>query len=327
MVCPPSPPLGGGVRVVASVEHSLWLVFHEFSSSSSGVVVPRAVCRVVGRHDVACHCDSDCGSSDSGSSDVITRDDDEICFEPMYLSRVRFPKLRRKVQLRDAGFYDSGDDLLSVAFVAKRSECSVSLIARPPSNDLSISIDSAHSNLSDDSFVKGHFDRELLRWYHPHVNKRGVCVTADHPMYNKWPGGRLRSRRKHSTVWDVTFLARLRNIKVDLPAFRGRWQIGHVVRYRACTYVHNLEGRRTGVPKVVMRVENGHHVGQNHLYYGVPLLLPSHVRIVYIDVRKLKRCSPDSVSFHSSAYPTFDVRAAKSIARTLWTTIAIGQMC
>ena len=68
-----------------------------------------------------------------------------------------------------------------------------------------------------------------------------------------------------------------------------------------------------------MWVLGGHRVGKNHQYHGIPPPLPNSARIVYIDVRKLRRCTVDSVPLHSFVWPTPDVREAKSIARTLWT--------
>ena len=95
----------------------------------------------------------------------------------------------------------------------------------------------------------------------------------------------------------------------------GKWVR---LRHLSCTYVHNAEGRRTGLPRAAMRVENGHHVGMNHHYHGVPPPLPRCARVVSIDVRNIRWCSVDSVSFHSCAWPTFDVATANYIARTLW---------
>ena len=100
--------------------------------------------------------------------------------------------------------------------------------------------------------------------------KDGVRVSADALPFNKWPGERFRSKKKHSIAYDVTSLAQLRDIKVDLPALRGRRQIGLVIRHLDCMYVHNLEGGMIGVPGAAMRTEHGHHVGEGHHYYGVP---------------------------------------------------------
>lgn len=111
----------------------------------------------------------------------------------------------------------------------------------------------------------------------------------------------------------------LRNIRAGLPALRGRWPVGRVIRHLVRTYIHNLEGCRAGASGAVMRVEHGHDVGKDNRYHGVPPPLLSCVRVVYIDIRKIKLCSVGGVSFHSFAWPTFDARKAKSIARSLWT--------
>lgn len=68
-----------------------------------------------------------------------------------------------------------------------------------------------------------------------------------------------------------------------------------------------------------MVVDGGRHVGKNCQYHGISPQLLSQTPIVYIDVRKLRWCSVDSAAFHASAWPTFDAKKAKSIARTLWT--------
>ena len=106
---------------------------------------------------------------------------------------------------------------------------------------------------------------------------------------------------------------------MNLAAIRSRRCIGEVVRHNSTTFVRNLEGRRTNVLSSNVKVHAGHHVGENCHYHGIPPPLPSYVRIVYIDVRKVRRCSVGSVPFHSSAWPTFDVRRAKPIARAIWT--------
>lgn len=67
-----------------------------------------------------------------------------------------------------------------------------------------------------------------------------------------------------------------------------------------------------------MRVDVGHHVGGICNYHGIPPPMPSCVQIVYVHVRKVKLCSTGRVAFRSFAWPTFDVRKATLVARTLW---------
>ena len=95
--------------------------------------------------------------------------------------------------------------------------------------------------------------------------------------------------------------------------------IGEVARRNSTTLIHHLEGGKSVAHASIVKVYAGHHVGRDCHYHGVPPPLPSYVRIVYIDVRNVCWCSVGSVPFHSFAWPTFDVRKAKSIARTIWT--------
>ena len=109
--------------------------------------------------------------------------------------------------------------------------------------------------------------------------------------------------------------------QLDIPAMEERQHLGEVVRHQSCIWIHNLEGRRTNHPFATMRVGDGHDVGRNCHYYGIPppRRCPAIFRIIYIDVRQIRWCSAGSVAFQSLAWPTFDVRKAKSFARTLWT--------
>ena len=92
------------------------------------------------------------------------------------------------------------------------------------------------------------------------------------------------------------------------------------MRYHRRTYVHNLGGRKTNTFGSALRVVDAHHQGRNYnapgCIYKPPL--PSHVRIVYIDTRKLRWCTVDSVAFHSFTWPR-NAKQARSIARTLYT--------
>ena len=246
---------------------------------------------MVSKHDVAC-CNSDewwqSSDEESGSSGD-SRDSYDDYPEPECFRYVRCP-IGTKVQLRDAKLR-----LPRCVWVSKIDQCSASMPVRPPSESPSVPVDSQHSD-GEDSFAKGHFGNEFMRRYHLHFNRNSVRLPADACMSNKWPGKMLRSRGHHSTARDVAFLAQLRNAKMGLLALRSRRQIGHVARHQACAYIYNLEGRRIGVSRAVMRVDNGHHVGRNCQYHGIPPPSPNCVRIVFIDVRKVRWCSVDSIS-------------------------------
>ena len=68
-----------------------------------------------------------------------------------------------------------------------------------------------------------------------------------------------------------------------------------------------------------MRVRNGHHEGRSYFAFGFAYNppFPKRARIVYIDIRKLRWCSVDSVAFHSFVWPR-NVKEAKGIVRTLF---------
>ena len=138
-------------------------------------------------------------------------------------------------------------------------------------------------------------------------------------MFTTWFGRRVRSKGFRSTAWDVAFFAPLRDIRKNRLALRCRHSFGFVVRYQSCTYIHNVEGRRFGACRSAMCVDGGHHVGCHGRYHGVPSPLLSCVRLVYIDVRKVKRCSVDGVVVRLFLWPTFDVKKAKSVVRILCT--------
>ena len=248
------------VSAILRSEWAVWPVLHsqELSSSSGGVGVHITERQIVSRQDVVCGNSDDSregGASDSESSEWISR--------------------RIKMQLRDVD-----DNVRNEVFVWTSDDCPASLAARPPSDASSISVDSVRFKCGGDEFVRGHLDEELMHWYHPQFNRNSAGVLANASMFNKWPGRKFRSRKKYSTVWDTVGYAVLRNIKVGLPVLRGRWPIGHVDRHLSRTYIHNLDGRRTGVSGAVTRVEHGHHVGTNHAYHGAPPPLPSCCRIV-----------------------------------------------
>ena len=193
-----------------------------------------------------------------------------------------------------------------------------SVLVRPPSECGSLSSGSSWPSRSPGSLRMADFD-DLVRWYHPHLRGYSQQMPANAQMFNKWPFKQFRSMGGGcSSMWDATCLARLSNIKVNLPAIRSRWRVGDVVRHNSVIFVRHLKGRRSNVLAAGVRVHAGQHVGKNCHYHGVPPPLPSYVRIVYIDVRRVRWCSVGSVPFHSFARPTFDVKKAKSIARTIW---------
>ena len=133
-------------------------------------------------------------------------------------------------------------------------------------------------------------------------------LTSHAPKYNKLIGG----------VRAAIDPIHLRNIKLGEFAVDDRWHIGRIERFATRTYIHGFIGRKSIVNCSIVRVKDGHHVGKNcfRLGCGDHPLLPLDCRIVYLDVRKLKWCSVDSVAFHSFKWPK-DGRKAKSIVRTL----------
>ena len=157
-----------------------------------------------------------------------------------------------------------------------------------------------------------------MRLYHPDGGAVGRPLPIDARMYNTWFGERFLSRGFRIIAWGVACIAQLHNIKVEFLAIPSRWPIGQFVRYQSCTSIHNLEGCGIGVPGAVRRVDDGHHVGRNGHHHGILPPLFIDARIVYIDVRNVKRSSVDNVAFHSLARPTVELRKAKFIARTLW---------
>lgn len=113
----------------------------------------------------------------------------------------------------------------------------------------------------------------------------------------------------------------LRNIIVGYPARgfnpRGQghvWKEGNVTRRASCAIVMNLEGRHVDSVRSTMRIKGGHHYGPDNL---VPAPLPNNVRIVYLDVRKVRLCSAHGVAFHGFVWPLVAWEAG-SIMRTLF---------
>ena len=296
----------------------------EAASSSTDMVV-RDVDSPTGQFVSTCDvgCGQSSSSSDEGDDQSFTSgsyDWDERYPDPDHVPDLTIVVAVRRVQHRDVARQPlrsrSGWLYNPPNWHVALDRCPSSFWVLPPSSCGSFSSDSSWPSRSPDSLRMGHFDDEFVRWYHPHLRKCGQQMPVNAQMFNKWLGTKLRSRGKYSFVWDVTCLARMRNTKMNLPAIRSRWCIGGVVRNNSISFVRHLEGRRSHVSAANMRVRAGHHVGKNCHDHGLPFPLLSYVRIVFID----RWFSVGSVSFHSFAWPTCDVKTAKSIASTIWTT-------
>ena len=95
--------------------------------------------------------------------------------------------------------------------------------------------------------------------------------------------------------------------------------IGEVVCHGVGIWLHNLESRRTNKWQSAIRIRRHAYDqgrGCHGLDRGLVLPLPSHARIVYLDVRVVWWCSFDSVAFRSFVWPR-DSRMAEHIVRTL----------
>ena len=97
-------------------------------------------------------------------------------------------------------------------------------------------------------------------------------------------------------------------------------RVGRVALVGSHTSIHNLESRMLNTSGSAIRIDGSHHFGKSHhareCELNPPLL--SHVRIVYIDTRKVRWCSVGSVAFHWFAWPR-ETREVRGIARTLFT--------
>ena len=116
------------------------------------------------------------------------------------------------------------------------------------------------------------------------------------------------------------------NVRIGFPAIgchpqdlTYRLHVGVVVRHGCGTFVRNIEGRRTVTLGSAIRVRK-YEYNQGMACYrfdGTLLLpLPSHCRVVCLDVRKIRWCSFNRVAFHSFVWPR-NIREAKGIVRTL----------
>ena len=84
----------------------------------------------------------------------------------------------------------------------------------------------------------------------------------------------------------------MRNIRIGYPAIIYRLHVGEIVRNGNGTYIHNREGRRTDtLGSAVRMLRHAHHQGKGCYRYDgqLPLPLPSHCRVVCLDVRKIRR--------------------------------------
>ena len=170
--------------------------------------------------------------------------------------------------------------------------------------------------------VAGSHGDTLVRSCCPSEGRR--LFPTHTPQYNKLIGG----------VRAAIDPIHLRNIRVGMHAIADRWHIGKVVRFAIRTYVHNFKGRKSNANGSIVRSRGGHHEGRNCFAPGCDYYpsLPQCCRIVYIDIRKLRWCSVDSVAFHSFKWPK-DVRKAKSIVNTLfanhcgWADVLIVRGC
>ena len=135
-------------------------------------------------------------------------------------------------------------------------------------------------------------------------------------MFNKLVG-----KWRASDSWGDVYPIRLRIIKVAKFAIANRLYVGEVVRFGGKMYIYNVEGRKTNTCGSAVRVSDACHVGSNCRALGCTgrPSLPSHARIVYIDVRKIRWCSVDNVAFHSFPWPR-NTKEAKCIVRTLFIT-------
>ena len=162
---------------------------------------------------------------------------------------------------------------------------------------------------------KSQFDPLLVRFY-SHLGDGRPLLPSHAPLYNKYVGGLRYPTNPFVTLVHGPF----RNIRIGEPAIADGLHIGEVVRFQTRTFVYNLGGRVTNTYGSAVRVYGGHHEGTNCFAPGCTsvLLLPSYCLIVYIDTRKFKWCSVDSVASHSFVWPK-TVREAKGIACTLYT--------
>lgn len=162
-------------------------------------------------------------------------------------------------------------------------------------------------------------DNAFLPYYPEWPNM--LPLPADTPMYSKFVNCHMGAFQWHT----------MRNIRVGFAAIGYRLHVGEVVRHGCGTFVHNIDGRRTDTLGSVVRMRMySHNHGMDCYRFGrtLPLPLPSHCRIVCLDVRNVRRCSVTSVALHLFVWPRH-AREAKKIVRTLcanhckWTDVLV----
>ena len=114
---------------------------------------------------------------------------------------------------------------------------------------------------------------------------------------------------------------RLRNIRARQLAIADRVHVGDVARFDEQTFVCNFGGggRPTNTVRSALPIRGAHHVGRNYhahdcISRALVFPLPSHVRLAYIDTRKLQWCSVGSG--FSVVCLARSIREATSIAHT-----------
>ena len=207
----------------------------------------------------------------------------------VYVPNDRFPALLRNLNCYEAlGIHRDlvvrpVNHLICRITSDRRLVCSVD--AYPPSIPSPPSVSSFHSDYIQ--HLQPDFDNDLLPHYGPDWPGRQP-LPANTPMYNKFVSRITFVSIGFGIGWEEGDA--LRNIRTGSPAIRERLHVGEVVRHGSQTYVHNMEGCRTNTMDSSMRIcKDGHHQGKNchSSDRRLPLPLPSNVRIVYLNVRKL----------------------------------------
>ena len=161
-----------------------------------------------------------------------------------------------------------------------------------PSPGSSLSVSSVSTTSSN--WVTGRDDELLLHCSSKRPGRQPL--PADTPRYNRLPD-EMSGRCRRESEWQV-----IRNISTGFPTISDRLHVGEFVRNGDATYIRNREGRRTGILGSAVRMyRNAHYQGKNRYRYDgqLPLPLPSHCRVVCLDVREIGWSSLGSVAVHS----------------------------
>ena len=145
------------------------------------------------------------------------------------------------------------------------------------------------------------YDRSCADFKH---HFRAGSAPPEALMFNK-----CVYRRPIHSWWERS--RRIRNIRIGYPAIGfdpstgNIAQIGDVVRCGPCIVNTNMEGRKTGAARSVMKIKIGHHFGEDLACFdGIgSARLPLNIQFVYLDIRKVRRCSVDRQAFHSFVWP------------------------